>query len=343
MTIEQLALLEKYYFQDSELSADDFEYVLANIPRSAQSVFFHSRLFRKRDIFYDIRDYYVVRTNCDDISSEIYTFLFSARYRCIKYASKENGKVEYIDFSKELFNPQGDTISHKVKVGKYQFFFENPAQYNFLIILLKWSDIQYENKKFPIIRRIDAQPLFISNDIQRKYGIVVDTESNVPFAVGFGELTVLDRYFVRPISVIKGGFFFYTHHYKNGCVSIEELLKARYIDRPTPKVGVFPSPCDKKYGRSSYCESIYSFRQYKDFKILGKEDNLLLYIIADDIEDYCFELRLFSKKDYYSVAAWLIVTLSYYNCSMDDKYLKIREFWPTCPILAEEFSGYKYL
>lgn len=340
MTIEQLAQMEKYYFPDNELSANDFEFVLANLPQSAKQISFSLHRLTPKSLSYDIRDYYAVWASCDELKCNPHSVLFSARYRCIKYTTQNDERIMYIDFTKELFNPQGDTISHSITVGKFQFFFKCPIQYNILMILLKWSDLQYEDKKLPVIGRLDAQPLFISSEIQSKYSVDVDVKTSVPLAVGFGELTILDKYFVRPEAVLKGGLFFYLRRFRdlnNECAGIEELMQSSFWDAPTPQIGVFPSPCERRH---DYLEAVYRFNRNRNFKILGNDEQQLLYIVDNEGDDYYLELRLLSKRDYYSVAAWLIVTLSCRNCRNDDKYLKIREFWPACPILTKGSGKY---
>ena len=320
MTVDQLERFGKYYLSDEDLSPDDLEYIVTNSPELKRH--FH---FEK----YDYRDYIKIYSVCQEIDSTSRSYSFSARYRCIKY-EEERYKDKYIDFSKTEFAPNGDSITHKIKVGNFTFDTDSAPEYNFLILLLKWSDEKYRAGKFPIDNSIDAKPIFISQSIQNELGIFVDIYTEIPFAIGYGEYNILDEYHICPLHPIHGGLSFYIGDYNKPCISIAKT-KPKAITGPNPQVSIFESPYSRH--RFSSKERDYNFRNTKNLQILGNEKTLKIYVFNDSLKKEILEIHLFSKRDYYSVAAWLIVSLSYFNYYLDDKYLKIREYWPTCPIL----------
>ena len=320
MTVDQLERFGKYYLSDEDLSPDDLEYIVTNSPELKRH--FH---FEK----YDYRDYIKIYSVCQEIDSASRSYSFSARYRCIKY-EEERYKDKYIDFSKTEFAPYGDSITHKIKVGNFTFDTDSAPEYNFLILLLKWSDEKYRAGEFPIDNSIDAKPIFISQSIQNELGIFVDIYTEISFAIGYGEYNILDEYHICPLHPIHGGLSFYIGDYNKPCISIAKT-KPKTITGPNPQVSIFESPYSRH--RFSSKERDYNFRNTKNLQILGNEKTLKIYVFNDSLKKEILEIHLFSKRDYYSVAAWLIVSLSYFNYYLDDKYLKIREYWPTCPIL----------
>ena len=332
MTVEQLERFEKYYLSDDEISPDDFEFIIANSPEIKR----HQKVES-----YDIRDYYNTYLICPEIDGNKRCFSFSAQHRCIKY-EKEKYAVEYLDFKNKPFDPCGDLINHTVKVGKYNYITKSAIEFNFLILLLKWSDSKFNSGEFPVNNRIDAAPILITKEVQEKYGIYVDINSHIPFSVGYAEYNLLDELLVAPTQSICGGLCFYIGDYyvginKESCNSIADL-KSHSIMSPYPELCVFGSPYIKQgQFRDSFSnKKHYAFRKMKHFQILGNKKTLKIYVFDNTIKKETLEITLFSKKDYYSVAAWLIVTLAYYNYSAVEKYIKIRDYWPDCPILNDE-------
>lgn len=332
MTIEQLERFEKYYLPDKELSADDFEYIMANSPKITRG--------RQEDhatgMVYDIRDHFSVYARCHEIDNERKRYIFSARYRCLKYEQKESyikSHFEYIDFTDVAFDSQGNEIEHTVKVGNYTFSLDSPFCYNYLIVLLKWSDAKFKVGEFPIDNQITASPIFISEAAQKKYGLDVDLDSNIPLAIGYGEYSVLDYYHITPEKSVCDGLCFYIEgSNSNQCISINESIvqnKQLY-----PQLSLFASPYLNRYHLIDRNTANYRFKCIE--KILGNKSDLTLYVFSNDRYKEILKLRLFSLKDYYTVAAWLIVTLSYFSFRTDDeRYNQINTAWPSCPILQD--------
>lgn len=329
VTVDQLERFGKYYLSDEDLSPDDLEYVVTNSPEIKR----HCRGEK-----YDYRDYFKIYSVCQEIDNTSKSFSFSARYRCIKYEEKRY-KDKYIDFSKTEFAPKGDSITHKIKVGNFTFGTDSASQYNFLILLLKWSDEKYRSGEFPIDNNIDAKPIFISQSIQDKLGIYVDIHTEIPFTVGYGEFCILDEYHVPPKHPANGGLCFYIGEYNESCISIEKTTP-KYIMGPAPKISVFDSPYTRnnEYISSFSNESSYWFSNTKDLQILGNERLLKIYVLNSRLKKEIIEIHLFSKRDYYLAAAWLVVALSFFNYNLRDKYPRIREYWPTCPVLQDEYA-----
>ena len=333
MKIEQLERFEKYYLPDKDISPVDFEYIMAN----SQEVKRHNN---EEDyvtnMVYDIRDYFSIYSYCSEIDNNEIKYLFSARYRFIKYKKETEHQNSFVDFTKVLFDPQGDDLSHTVKVGDYTFSIDLPFQYNFLILLLKWSDMKMKAGEFPIDNQITASPVFISKDIHNRFGLDVDLNSRLPLTVGYGEYSILDYHRVLPARPACGGLCFYIGDYFKPCISINDYEKMHEILKPTPRLSVFESP----YLLNGKSFKGYDFRSTSRVKtILGNEDDLILYVFLNELdEERILKLQLFSLKDYYSVAAWLIVTLSYCFCSFDEKYIQINNAWPSCSILQSHMA-----
>lgn len=318
MTVEQLVRFENYYFSDDELLSSDLEFIISNSTKSR----IEKGVNRIGDIQYDIRDYYYVFDKCEVINNDRIGYSFSARYRCIAY-EKEKQK-RYIDFRNDKFNPIGNAFAHTVKVGNYCFEISTPFEYNFLIVLLKWSDELFENGEFPIDGSVKAPMLYISQDDQIEYGLKVDLDSRIPVAIGYAEMSILDEMFVRPFKPLKGGMYLYISEFFKPCVSINEKRASSRIFGPNVRIEVFSSPyvdTDHMLFRGRYF-----FGSLDKVKILGDPEKFLIYVSVEGINKETVEIRLFSLKDYYNVASWLVVAL-YYNYIEYGNY--IYDYWPS--------------
>lgn len=329
MSIEKLEMMQKYFYPSDELKPDDFEEIISNSRFFSR---FDSEINRR---MYNTLDYTSFYMSCKDIAEGNMHYYFSARYRCVKYIIKN--AEHYLDFSKDLFNPQGDEKNHTVKIGKYFFCTQSPKDYNCLILLLKWSDQKFLTGEFPVNNEINVKPLLITQSNQLKYGLCVDLSSNVPCCSGYCESCILDKYHVE-CSAIKGGvsFFIGGHDYKS--LSISEYATLKYkVFAPTACYMYFSSPVVS--GINSAHSSDFERIRAKDFRIFCNEEELTLFVFEKSYKDeYIHRFRFISAADYFRSAAWFVITLTYGAYDLEkDVFSSIYKYWPTCPLLPDSY------
>ena len=341
MTIDDVYRLSDHYLPDSILSSYDLEYVFAN--SLLLKIGRGQRCLSGTKLKYSRMDYYEVRAECKDLHEGPTSFVFSARSRCIWCNASKARLSEtdaFVDYANRPFDPVGDIASQSITIDHLVFTGLDVFDYNFLIILLKWSDSQYAQGNFQVQRTTNMIPLSIPKKIGES-GLLVDFVSQSPLTVGYGEYTVLDRNRVGT-RIISGGMCFYLWNYHTKqSISLSEYIgfDDSTLVSTCPYLVVFKPPHPFQSSVQVDRDSNHTLRLRKSGNIDLYTDPVswIIYIHPHDFGEYIHSIRLFTERDYYAVAAWLILATSPYDpsVSIQSRYRKIKTYWPTCPFLPE--------
>ena len=191
--------------------------------------------------------------------------------------------------------------------------------------------------------------MFISETIEDKYGIYIDTHTEVPLTIGYGEVAVLDSDLVRETTPVCGGL----------CFSIEKRFSSEHSFHPimywstlsTPNLSFFNTPFTsaQQHDRNAFARQysrynsistdsnskIWKFfsswsRSKNSFLLCGKEEDLTLHVHGDDSGTSVLEIKLLSARDYYTVAAWFVLVEANKYIMAEDQAPIFEDYWPTC-------------
>ena len=318
VTKEILEKMKKDHLTDDELLPEYYEDLLRYLTSREKS--YHDG--------YSVSDYYGVYAYCGKISSEPKTYYFGCYSKCIKYRN-DRFEDNYIFFRNQPFNVSGDFLSQTLTIGEYTFKIDRPFSYNYLIIMLKYAD-QFSDNSHLALPGLCEDPILITKEIQDKYVSYIDVNTPIQSIIGYCEFNKFDVNHISYATPCYGACCIYPQFFDDENTSLRSIydsLSLRWIDSPFTN-----------YDGYNDNRSIPSkIRLSDETEICGDVDNLIIYVYDGSQHDSGYEIRLYSNKDYYNTAAFLIVAYGLAR-KIAEPIEKVLQYWPSCPLLREEYS-----
>ena len=193
--------------------------------------------------------------------------------------------------------------------------------------------------------------VIITKEIEENYGVFIDLHSEIPLAIGYGEVDLISSDSKKKIDPAWGGLCFSINA---GYSYLDGELKKRLsaisiwgIIGHRPEISVFESPfsatqqhAPNHYGLGCYISATAETRVNEFFsewsknngelELRGDIENQILYIYLEPTDETHIEIKLFSKKDYFTLAAWFILLAANKHFSGDEQAPTFEQYWPTC-------------
>ena len=190
----------------------------------------------------------------------------------------------------------------------------------------------------------------ITKEVEEKYGIYIDIHTEIPLVIGYGEVRVFHIYHKTVNYPVQGGL----------CFSISDFYysstEGTWIDKPhsislwlghrRPKLSFLKTPFTEKQAKpksrgmgrgSPYAierELIDFFQTWskseKALELRGDEENLRLYVYIEPKYGVVLEIKLLSKRDFYTVAGWFILMAANKYIWDEEQAPIFEEYWPSC-------------
>ena len=305
--------LQNFFLSPEELPTEYYELILER-----REEFRELRSFRHN---YRIEDYY--EFYCSSFTYQGNTFdggiYISFKKRCIKY--KESFREKYIDFSDKLFSPSINPIKREIIIDGMTFLFKNntPFCFNFLAIGLSWSDENYLKGILPVSYRPNTEQIYITESITQKYGLTVDEDRTQVLPIAWGFVSQLD-YYNTFLECNKGALCLY-----NSC-QIDKYAVLNIENNNSACSLVKSELCIIKILKDTTSE-VLCRHGYKIPIFHGDVNNYTLYLFKDKELRGGIVIQVDNLRDYYSLAAWIIIALSYRNGYKDQSVIK--QYWPS--------------
>lgn len=181
--------------------------------------------------------------------------------------------------------------------------------------------------------------IVITEEIEKKYRIYIDIFSKIPLTIGLGEVSVIDADVKKKRHTACGILCFSIegYSYKDGFHKKTESIYHWAFDG-SPRLRIIDPPWQDYQPHSYYStnsEEIDDFIKYwsqskDDFSLFGDEEKLSLHVYSDPKCERFLSIKLFSKKDYYTVAAWFILMEAYKKGRSQTESPVFEEYWPSC-------------
>jgi hypothetical protein len=192
--------------------------------------------------------------------------------------------------------------------------------------------------------------VLISKEVEKSCGVFIDIHSELPLVISYGEIRVLNSNSEDDTDVIgRGGLcFFIDGGYSFGESKWKKRISSisMWLGHDQPEITFFELPFFeyKRFYRQSGQRS-YTLhdveREVRDFfsvwsrskeklELRGDEKELTLFIYCEKQIGPILEIKLQTKKDYYAVAAWVILLAANKYIRDDDQARIFEEYWPSC-------------
>ncbi len=252
----------------------------------------------------------IVRKN--DKKYRAYRLAVSIKYRIISFAvnTSESARRYRVRFAGRKFDPEADPETGLVRVGEYQFEFEDCYPYNYFIACLKEADEQMAAGKVFRIRPIKSPRFALDDSIRKQFDITED-----------------------PLSANKLEIFgvAYTSYEEHNDVTVDaEGDIACYINwdnsegNPTawPEVRITYSKYQDVWELDASGFGGKEFLRFPranqgKWELCGNPETRTLYYFPNESHLGGFRFQMKSLKDYYLLGDWIHSALSRYGQSAD--------------------------
>ena len=179
----------------------------------------------------------------------------------------------------------------------------------------------------------------ITKELEQSYGVFIDIYSKIPLTVGYGEVYIVDSNLYSSDLPICGGLCFAIecYSYKERFHTESQSISLASLGDPYLRLFELPSR-DERYNnhydrkRDKKIDEFISrwWKTKDDFDLFGNEEELSLYICSDTVRERILKIKLFSKRDYYTVAAWFILMETKKARSLEKEADIFETYWPSC-------------
>lgn len=341
VTIEVLEHLEKYFFESEQLPLNELDEIINKHPRFTRTRQNRLRTGEKESYELTAKDVFSVNVRK---KNEYCKLVVYPKKRYIK-VEKSKDECDFIDFREKKFEPIGAPQSQELRVGGEVFAFVEAYEYNFVQMLLMWSDehieeLYVQNKHMHLI---DCEKVYISKEVWKRDGLCIDEMRQYPVAIGHCKWEKLDFFNqIESEYSSSGSMLLYASKGRASFgVKMEDMycelkeLTSDWKSEIKPVIDLW----DGGRGVPSQFRQLKTHRIFYEFNLYGNVEKKELYFFDNKERRGGLLLKLYNLRDYYDVATWMILAYSHYRIKTTDF---IREYIPGYLDYAEAFLKRSY-
>lgn len=201
------------------------------------------------------------------------------------------------------------------------------------------DSIENSDKKTKAFALDHTSRILITKELEQRYGVYIDIYSEIPLTVGYGEVYIVDSKLYSYDLPICGGLCFAIecYSYKERFHTESQSISLASLGNPYLRLFEIPSH-DEQYNnhydrkRDEKIDEFIScwWKTKEDFDLFGNEEELSLYICSDALRERILKIKMFSKRDYYTVAAWFILMEAKKARTREKEADVFEKYWPSC-------------
>lgn len=269
-----------------------------------------------------------------------FTISAKNRFLCkdlLTFSGGENLRDKALeDFSDKLFAPKARPADRAIMVGDYTWYFDHPLEYNLSLMLMLDSDRLFQSGERVSSGAIRWPKVKITEQLAQQYGISVRETVREALKLTRAFCTTVDDFnCVVPMYTKSGTLELCAVDLKNHTSNVTIPLSLQDLNSiPAERIGRYSItilPPERNFNGEPFIGVPFYFLHDADaLTIRGNENLCELYVcrLASGWGGIKFKLQ--SKAEYYQLAAWLTVALSYYGSKINgwDAEKLIAEYWP---------------
>ena len=255
-------------------------------------------------------------------------------------------ECDLIDYSTRLFSPVANPYEHSISLGDFSFTFDHPFYYNLLLMLSLQADRQYRNGYRVSDLAITAPKILIDDDVLAKYNIIFDESKKENLRLTDACYCLLNDFNAEkdfPMDRAEGTIELQitdglTYDFDNASpIALSEILSEPTLFANGSRwLSIGPRLTASDGTKYNGAQFIF-LNDADGVTIKGDKNRLTIYVCRLKSGWGGIKFTVKDLVDYYRLAAWLVVAVSYVLNAIDgiDWRSSIQEYWPTYQPLIE--------